>query len=210
MAPTRRLTLLTLVLGAVLLWSGWAPRERHTWLLEVAPVLLVLPILWISRRRFPLTPLLTVLIAVHGAILCYGGHYTYARAPLGAWLEHLFGASRNPYDRVGHLAQGFVPAVAAREVLLRLTPLRRGGWLVFLTCCVCLAVSALYELVEWATALISAQAAESFLGTQGDVWDTQWDMFLALCGAVAALVLLSRWHDRQLAGLPGGPDFRTP
>jgi putative membrane protein len=201
MRATRDLTILTVVVGAALLWSGSAPKERHTWWLEIGPVLIALPILWATRIRFPLTRLLYVLIAIHGVVLCYGGHYTYAEAPLGFWMQDVMGAARNHYDRLGHVAQGFVPAILVRELLLRTTPLRRGGWLFVLVVSVCLAFSACYELFEWWTALISAEAADSFLGTQGDHWDTQWDMFLALCGALAALLLLARFHDRQLAAL---------
>ena len=201
MRAKRDLTICTVVLGAALVWSGIGPKERHTWWLEVAPVLIVLPVLWATVGRFPLTRLLYVLIAVHGVILCYGGHYTYAEAPLGSWMQDVMGAARNHYDRLGHIAQGFVPAIAVREVLLRTSPLQRGGWLVFLVTTTCLAFSALYEFLEWWTALISAEAAESFLGTQGDHWDTQWDMFLALCGAIAAQGLLARLHDRQIRGL---------
>lgn len=201
MRATRNLQCLTAVLVTCLLWSGIDPKERHTWWLEIAPVLIVLPLLWLTVRRFPLTPMLCLLIGVHGAILCYGGAYTYAEVPLGFWLQDAMDAARNHYDRIGHFAQGFVPAIAVREVLLRTSPLERGGWLSFLACCTCLAFSALYEFIEWWAALVSAEAAESFLGTQGDPWDTQWDMFLALCGAVAALLLLSRWHDKQLKTL---------
>lgn len=204
MRARRDLTITTLVLGAALVWSGIGPKERHTWWLEVAPVIVALPLLWATLRRFPLTRLLYALIAVHGVILCYGGHYTYAETPLGFWLQDIMGAARNHYDRLGHIAQGFVPAILVREVLLRTSPLQRGGWLFFLVTCVCLAFSAFYELLEWWTALVSAEAAESFLGTQGDHWDTQWDMFLALCGAIASLLLLARLHDKQLKVLESG------
>ena len=203
MSALHHLRLLTAVLAVCVLWSGVAPTERHTWWLEVAPVLVVLPLLWWSVRRFPLTLLLYVLIGIHGAILCYGGAYTYAETPLGFWLQDLMGSSRNHYDRIGHLAQGFVPAIAAREILLRTSPLVRGRWLAFLVCCTCLACSAFYEFIEWWAAAISGEAADSFLGTQGDPWDTQWDMFLALCGAIAALLSLSRWHDVHLRKLLG-------
>ena len=152
-----------------------------------------------TRRRFPLTPLLYRLLFLHALILLLGGHYTYARVPLGDWLQEVFSMSRNPYDRIGHLAQGFVPAILAREILLRCSPLRPGRWLFFLTTCVCLAFSAFYELLEWWAAELSADGASDFLGTQGDVWDTQWDMFLALIGAVTAQALLSRVHFRQLS-----------
>lgn len=179
--------------------SYFGPADAFTWFLEVAPVLIAAPILIRTSQRFPLTPLLVLLIGVHAGILALGGTYTYAEVPFGFWLQDLFGFERNPYDRLGHLAQGFVPAILAREVLLRTSPLRPGKWLAFLCISVCLAFSAFYELVEWWAAAATGEAAESFLGTQGDVWDTQWDMFLALCGAFAAQLLLGRWHDRQLA-----------
>jgi putative membrane protein len=184
------------VLG--LIWSGVAPHDQATWGLEVFPVVIAIPLLWFTRKRLPLTPLLYVLIAVHASILMLGGHYTYALVPLGDWVRELFDLSRNPYDRLGHFAQGFVPAMIAREVLLRRTPLRRGGWLFFIVACICLAISACYEFLEWWTAVIIGGKADAFLGTQGDVWDTQWDMFLAGCGAVTAQILLARWQDRQL------------
>jgi putative membrane protein len=184
------------VLGLV--WSGVAPHDQPTWALEVFPVVIALPLLWFTRRRFPLTPLLYLLIAVHASILMLGGHYTYALVPLGDWARELLDLARNPYDRVGHFAQGFVPAMIAREVLLRRTPLRRGGWLFFIVVCICLAISACYEFLEWWTAVIIGGQADAFLGTQGDVWDTQWDMFLAGCGAITAQILLARWQDRQL------------
>lgn len=185
------LTLLALVV------SGIGPHDRTTWWLEVFPVVLGVPLLIATRRRFPLTPLLYVLLFVHGLILMLGGHYTYARVPPGFWVQDLLDLSRNHYDRLGHFAQGFVPAILAREVLLRRTPLRPGGWLFLLVCSVCLAFSACYEFFEWWAAVIGGSAADAFLGTQGDVWDTQWDMFLALVGAVTAQLLLARLHDRQ-------------
>ncbi|BDG04014.1 DUF2238 domain-containing protein [Anaeromyxobacter oryzae] len=199
--------LLALVL-AVLAWSGLAPKDRGTWLMEVAPVLLALPVLVATRRRFPLSPLLYVLVALHAAVLCIGGRYTYAEVPLGFWLRDALGLARNHYDRLGHVMQGFVPALVAREVLLRTSPLRPGRWLFTLCTSVALAISALYELVEWLAAVLLGQGADAFLGTQGDPWDTQWDMFMALCGAVAAQLLLARVQDRQLARLgvvPGAP-----
>lgn len=200
--PSRRLPLVLLALALVALAvSGIGPKDRFTWLLEVAPVLIGAPVLVATARRFPLTPLLCVLLFLHALVLMLGGHYTYAEVPLGEWAKLAFGFARNHYDRLGHLTQGFVPAVLAREVLLRKTPLRRGGWLVLLVTSVCLAFSALYELVEWATALATGSAADAFLGTQGDPWDTQWDMFLALCGALLSQATLSRLHDRQLARL---------
>jgi putative membrane protein len=184
--------------------SGIRPHDRFTWILEVAPILAGVPILVATYRRFPLTPLTYRLLFLHAVILMAGGHYTYARVPLGFWMQDLFGFARNHYDRIGHLAQGFVPAMLAREILRRKVGLRPGAWLFFLVTCVCLAISAFYELVEWWTALASGSAATDFLGTQGDPWDTQWDMFLALIGAVSSQLLLGRRHERELAALEGG------
>jgi putative membrane protein len=181
-----------------LIVSGIAPHDRMTWWLEVAPVVIGLAVLAWTRERFLLTWLAYVLVAVHAAILMLGGHYTYAEVPLGFWIQDVFDLSRNHYDRIGHFAQGFVPAILAREILLRRTPLVRGGWLSFLVVATCLAISATYEFLEWWTALIGGGQAEAFLGTQGDVWDTQWDMFMATVGAVSSLALLSRTHDRAL------------
>lgn len=196
--------LLALV-GAALVISGIAPFDRGTWLLEVLPVFVAVPLLGLTRRGFPLTRLVYALIAVHALILILGGAYTYARVPLGFWLQDVFHFQRNPYDRIGHFAQGFVPALIAREILLRKAVVAGRGWLFFLVASVCLAISACYEFVEWGAALALGQGAEEFLATQGDPWDTQSDMLLALIGAVAAQVLLGRWHDRQLARLAGCP-----
>lgn len=187
--------------AAALIASGIGPRDRGTWVLEVLPVVIVAPLLVFTWRGFRLTPLSYRLIFVHALILMLGGHYTYAHVPLGFRLQELFELARNPYDRIGHFAQGFVPAIVAREILLRTTALRPGRMLFFLVCCVALAISACYEFVEWWAALALGQGAHEFLGTQGDEWDTQWDMFLALTGAVAAQLLLARLHDRQLAAL---------
>jgi len=165
----------------------------------VAPVLIAAPLLVLTARRFPLTNLVYVLIAIHALILIVGAHYTYANVPPGFWVQELFDLARNPYDRLGHFAQGFVPAMIAREILLRTSPLKPGGWLFFIVCSICLAISAAYELIEWWTAVIAGGSAEAFLGTQGGVWDTQWDMFLALCGAITVQLLLSSVHDRALA-----------
>ena len=198
-APSRQEPLALLVLSLVaLVVSGIGPKDRFTWFLEVAPFLIGAPILVVSARRFPLTPLLYRLLFLHALVLMAGGHYTYAEVPLGEWAKEVFGFARNHYDRLGHLVQGFVPAILAREILLRKTPLRPGGWLFTLVTSVCLAFSALYELLEWTMAMATGEAAAAFLGTQGDIWDTQWDMFLALCGALLAQALLSRYHDRQL------------
>jgi putative membrane protein len=201
--PRREPAVLLAVGAALLVLSGIGPKDRYTWILEVAPILVAVPILVVTRRRFPLTPLAYRLIFLHAAILMLGGHYTYAEVPLGYWIKDVFGLARNHYDRIGHFAQGFVPAILAREVLLRKTRLEPGGWLFFLVTCVCMAISAFYEFIEWWTALASGEAAAAFLGTQGDVWDTQWDMFLAFVGAVAAQLTLSRLHDRQLAAFRG-------
>jgi putative membrane protein len=191
------------LLGAVwlvgLLVSGWAPFDRPTWILEVFPVLIAYPVLWATQRRFPLTTLLYVLIGLHGLILMLGGAYTYARVPLGFWMQDWFGFARNDYDKIGHFAQGFVPAMVAREVLIRRYGLGRHRYmLAFLCVAVCLGISAFYELIEWWTALALGQGADQFLGTQGDPWDTQSDMFMALIGATAALVLLTPVHEREL------------
>jgi putative membrane protein len=187
--------------GLVLVWSGVAPRDWFTWLLEVAPVLIGAPILVALRKRFRLTRLVYTLLWIHAIILMVGGKYTYAEVPLGFRLQDLFGFARNHYDRIGHFAQGFIPAMLAREVFIRRSPLAGSRWLPFVVVCFCLAFSALYELIEFWTALATGDAAEAFLGTQGDVWDTQWDMQLALLGAVTALATLSRAHDRELNGL---------
>ncbi len=195
-----RLPLALLGLAAVaVVVSGISPLDRATWWMEVAPVLIGAPILVLTWRRFPLTTLLYVLLFVHALILILGAHHTYAEVPLGYWAKETFGFARNHYDRLGHFAQGFVPAILAREILLRTSPLRRGAWLFVLVTSVCLAFSAFYEMIEWWAALLGGEAAESFLGTQGDPWDTQWDMFFALVGAMTAQVLLGRVHDRQLA-----------
>jgi len=187
--------------AAALVVSGIHPYDPGTWVLEVFPILLGAPILIATHRRFPLTSLVYRLLLLHAFILMLGGHYTYARVPLGFWVSDLLHLSRNHYDRLGHFAQGFVPALLTREVLLRLSPLRRGKWLFFLVVCVCLAMSAFYEFIEWWAALIGGSSADAFLGTQGDPWDTQWDMLLALVGAISALLLLSRAHDRALHAL---------
>ncbi len=206
MARERREPALLFALGAALLvLSGIAPRDRFTWLLEVAPILVAVPVLVATRRRFPLTPLAYRLIFLHAGILMLGGHYTYAEVPLGFWMKDAFGFARNHYDRIGHFAQGFVPAILAREVLLRRTPLKAGGWLFFLVTCVCMAISAFYEFIEWWTALASGSASDAFLGTQGDPWDTQWDMFFAFVGSLTAQLTLSREQDRELAALGAAP-----
>ncbi len=181
--------------------SGWRPYDRLTWLLEVSPVLIALPLLIVTRQRFPLTTLLYVLIFAHALVLILGGAYTYARVPLGHWVQESFGLSRNPYDKLGHFMQGFVPALIAREILLRGNFVRGPRMTAFLCICVALAISAFYELIEWWSALALGQGADEFLGTQGDPWDTQSDMFLALIGATSAVIALSRLHDHQLAAI---------
>ena len=200
-SPLRLPGLLLAIVLAALIASGIGPADRLTWFLEVVPVLVAVPLLLATARRFPLTPLVYCLIAVHALILVLGGHYTYAQVPLGFWIQDWFDFSRNHYDRIGHLMQGFGPAIIARELLLRTSPLRPGKWLFALVCLSILGISACYEFTEWWAAVIGGDAAGAFLGTQGDVWDTQWDMFLAGCGAIAAQMILRRLHDRQLLAI---------
>src|SRR5574343_998023 len=192
---------LLVIVAIALVASGIAPTDRPTWLMEVAPVLIALPILIATRQRFPLTDLLAVLIALHALVLILGGHYTYAHVPLGFWLQDMLGTARNPYDKIGHFMQGFVPALVAREILLRGAYVRGKRMAAFLCVCVAMAIRACYELIEWAAAVAMGQGADEFLGTQGDVWDTQSDMLMALIGSTTAMALLARWHDRQLAAL---------
>jgi len=184
--------------GAVFAWSAFRPHDYSTWFLEIFPILVALPVLVISHQKFPLSTLLYVLIALHAMILMVGGHYTYAEVPLFNWLRDALDLSRNYYDRVGHFTQGFVPAMVAREILIRKKVVMRSKWLFFLICCICLSISACYELIEWWVAVATGEAAEAFLGTQGDVWDTQWDMLLALLGAIIAQLTLAKWHNLQL------------
>ncbi|HZV98372.1 MAG TPA: DUF2238 domain-containing protein [Methylophilaceae bacterium] len=193
--------LLLTMTGLVFVWSMIHPHGLFIWFLEVFPVIIALPVLIFTYRRFPLSRLVYVLIAVHAVILMIGGHYTYAEMPLFNWLRDEFHLARNYYDRLGHVAQGFIPAMVAREILLRTSPLRPGKWLFFLVTCVALAISACYEFLEWWVALASGSEATAFLATQGDIWDTQWDMFLALLGAVAAQILLARMHDHSMRQL---------
>ena len=188
---------------AALAVTAIRPFDGPTWWLEVAPVLIATPVLVATKRRFPWTHLLYGLLALHAVILCVGGHYTYARVPFGDWMQSVLGTERNPYDRLGHFAQGFVPAIAFREMLLRATPLKKGKAVFFLVLACCLAVSALYELVEWLTSLTAGDASLEFLGVQGDIWDAQADMLFALIGAIVAQVLLGRVHDRAIARLTG-------
>lgn len=189
----------------VLIWSAIEPADRLTWWLEVMPALLGFVILLVTRQRFPLTGMVYFLILFHAVILMVGGHYTYAEVPVGDWLRDLTGGDRNNYDKLGHLAQGFIPVMIAREILIRNKVVLIRGWLNFLLVCVVLAVSAFYELIEWWAALLSSEAADAFLGTQGYIWDTQSDMFWALFGAVIALLTLSGWHDRQISRIGRPP-----
>jgi len=206
----RRLSWFCALLLPVFAWSAVRPHDYFTWFLEVVPSLIGVPLMLAVQKRFPLSTLLLVLLWLHCTVLIFGGHYTYALVPLGEWAKEWFGWTRNNYDKLGHFAQGLVPAILAREILLRTSPLRDRGdgrpsrWLGFLVVSVCLAFSALYELIEWLTAVTSGEAAEAFLGTQGDIWDTQTDMAMALVGAVCATVLLPRWHDQSLAKIYGG------
>ncbi|MBU0680573.1 MAG: DUF2238 domain-containing protein [Proteobacteria bacterium] len=204
------------VVGLVFMWSAWQPFTFQIWFLEVAPVIIGAVLLLATHHSFPLTMLLYRLLALHALILIIGGHYAYARVPIGFWVQDLFDLSRNHYDRLGHLAQGFIPAILSREILLRRSPLVPGKWLFFVVLCICLAFSAFYELIEWWVALLDDGVSQDFLGSQGDVWDTQWDMFLALIGALSSQILLPKAHDRALAGLRGrlretqGDGGRTP
>jgi len=189
----------------VLLWSGVQPHDYPTWVLEVGPAIIAAVVLWFTRKSFPLTRLTYLLILIHCIILMVGGHYTYAKVPLFDWIAEVFNSDRNNYDKLGHFVQGFVPAIVAREILIRKNVINGNRWRAFLIVCFCLGFSAFYELIEWWVALLSDEAAESFLGTQGYVWDTQSDMAWALSGATIALVLLSRAHDRQLQNLETSP-----
>lgn len=186
--------------GTVFAWSLVRPHDYFTWLLEVFPAIIGIIVVLATRRSFPLTPLLLTLLTLHAIILMVGGHYTYAEVPLGFWVRDALGMARNDYDRLGHFAQGFVPAILAREILIRRNVVRgRGGWLFSIVVAFCLAFSALYELLEWSVSMLTGAQGDAFLGTQGDVWDTQKDMATALVGAVIAQLTLAAWHDRQLA-----------
>ena len=207
-ARGRALAVMSVALIGFLVWSGARPYDRLTWLMEVLPVVFALPVMWATLRRFPLTDMLYACIFVHCCVLMLGGAYTYARVPMGFALQDWLGTDRNPYDKIGHFMQGFVPALLAREILIRGEFVRGRRMLAFLVVCVVMAVSATYELIEWAAALALGQGADEFLGTQGDPWDTQSDMFLALIGAVSALVLFSRRHDREIAELQARPSLR--
>jgi putative membrane protein len=199
------ISLLT-IFGVVFVWSALKPHDFFTWLLEVMPVIIALPILFFTYQKFPLTPLLYILILIHAIILMIGGHYTYALVPINdlpvfSWLKETFDLDRNYYDRIGHFAQGFVPAMIAREILIRNFVVKTGAWLFFVVCCICLSISACYELIEWWVAVAAGAASEDFLGAQGDVWDAQWDMLMALIGAISAQIFLKNMHDRQLLNL---------
>ncbi|MER8007663.1 DUF2238 domain-containing protein [Streptomyces sp. NPDC094149] len=200
--PRRHLPAVAVTVTVVgLAVSAWKPHDRPTWFLETVWVLIGLPLVVLTRRRFPLTDLLCCLLAAHALVLAVGGHYTYAQVPAGDWVRDTLGLARNPYDRFGHLMQGFVPAVLVRELLSRTSPLRGSRWLAPLTVCACLAFSAVFEMLEWLAAVVGGHSADAFLATQGDVWDTQWDMFCALIGATVSVLVLSRLHDRQLDAL---------
>ncbi len=180
------------------IWSGVAPHDRTTWWLEIMPIVIALPLLLATYPRFRFTDLAYIAIALHAIVLTIGGHYTYAEVPAFNWLRDHFHLARNHYDRVGHFAQGFFPAIVIREILIRRSPLEPGKWLFFITTCIALAISACYEFIEWWSAVLGGSAADAFLGTQGDPWDTQWDMFLAFIGAIVAQIVLGRYHNRQI------------
>ena len=201
---TLPLAIASLALLALLALSGAQPYDRATWAMEVAPVAIALPVLWLTYRRFPLTTVLYACILLHAVVLIAGGAYTYARVPLGFQIADFLNLERNPYDKIGHFFQGFVPALVAREILLRGAWVRGRRMLAFVVVCIALAISATYELIEWGAALALGQGADEFLGTQGDPWDTQSDMFMALVGAVSALLSLSRLQDRQIRRLTQG------
>ncbi len=184
-----------------LIYSGTYTEDRLTWFLEIMPIIIALPVIWLTAQKFPLTPITYRWIFIHMIVLIVGGYYTYAKVPLGFWMQDWFGFERNNYDRIGHFMQGFVPALIAREILLRKTPLQSGKMVFFLTLCVCLAISAAYELFEWLSALLLNQSADAFLGTQGDPWDTQTDMAMALVGALCSLVIMPRFQDRHIQQL---------
>ena len=203
MSDRAYITLLAAILAPVFIWSAIDPHDFFTWLLEVLPVLIAVPLLAATYNRFRFTRLVYGLVVLHSIILIIGGHYTYALVPIGDWARDAFDLSRNHYDRVGHFAQGFIPAVVAREILLRLSPLKRGRWLFFIVVSICLAISAFYELIEWWVAEMTGTQAEAFLGTQGDVWDSQKDMALALIGAIVAQIALAGVQDRQIQKLEG-------
>jgi len=190
-----------LIFACVLLWSGINPHDRFTWWLEIAPALIALPILWVTQRRFPLTPLAAWFLLFEFIILMIGGHYTYAEVPLFDWIRDTLGQTRNNYDKLGHFCQGFIPALVIREILIRKNIVQGKGWLFYLVTSCCLAFSAFYELIEWLVSELTGSGGDAFLGTQGYVWDTQSDMAMALIGAMAAQLLLGKYHDRQIKRL---------
>jgi putative membrane protein len=192
---------LWIILVVILAWSGWRPFDRFTWYLEVAPIFIVSAILLSIYRHFYFSRLVCGLMLVHAAVLAIGGHYTYAEMPLFHWIRDAFHLARNHYDRVGHFMQGFVPALISREILIRRGVVKRGAWLNVIVVCVCLAISAVYELCEWQAAVWTGTKADAFLGSQGDVWDSQWDMAMAFIGGIAAVSFMSRWHDRSMETL---------
>ena len=202
MSREKFLILALLALLLIMALSVIHPYDRTTWFMEVAPIFIALPVMIATYRRFPLSTLLYVLIFIHALVLIAGGHYTYARVPLGFWIEHAFSLGRNPYDKIGHFMQGFVPFLVTREILLRGGYLTSRRMAAFLSVCVAMAISAWYELIEWWSALAMGQGADEFLGTQGDPWDTQSDMFFAFVGAITALAIMSRLHDRMMERLP--------
>jgi len=189
---------LLLIFLLILIWSGINPKDFYIWMLEVFPVVIGLVVILLTYKRFRLTTLVYILILFHAAILMIGGHYTYAQVPFFNWIKDVFDLTRNHYDRLGHIVQGFVPAIIAREILIRTTALEKGKMFVFIVISMCLSISVLYELIEWGVVVASGEAANAFLGAQGDIWDTQWDMFFALCGAVLSLLILSKLHDKYL------------
>jgi putative membrane protein len=201
MERKKLLTLLSIPLFLVFLWSAIRPYDWFTWWMEVAPALIGLAVLAATYRKFPFTNLCYTLICVHMIILIIGGHYTYARVPAFDWLKEFFHWQRNHYDRVGHFAQGFIPAIIVREIFIKMKVVRSEAWRFFLVVCVCLAMSAFYEFIEWWTALLTGEAANDFLGSQGDVWDSQWDMFLCFIGSILSQLFLRRIHDRSLKSL---------
>ena len=196
---TRTNTALLVLLSAVFVWSAIRPHDYFTWILETFPAIIGFVILVATYRRFPLTPLAYTLLMIHAAILMVGGHYTYAEVPLGYWIRDIFHTARNDYDRIGHFAQGFVPAIVAREILIRRKVVRGRGWVYFIVVSICLAISAAYELLEWRVSVATGSKGDAFLGTQGDVWDTQEDMATALVAALIAPLILGWFHDRQIA-----------
>jgi putative membrane protein len=194
-------SVLWIMLVVILAWSGWRPFDRFTWYLEVAPIFIVSAILLSIYKHFYFSRLVCGLMLVHAAVLAIGGHYTYAEMPLFDWIRDSFHLARNHYDRVGHFMQGFVPALISREILIRRGVVKRGAWLNVIVVCICLAISAVYELCEWQAAVWTGTKADAFLGSQGDVWDSQWDMAMAFIGGIAAVSLMSRWHDRSMENL---------